>query len=386
MPTGRLAAGAGGWPRGGPARAGRPAAAGWPRRRSGRGSGPRRAARRRSTTAAPTPTPRRRPVEERNRRRPVSGCSTRWSGSWPGGRPRRWPRSWRRSPAGGRRTRSPPRCGGAPAATRSSSVSWPACRPSSHPPTGGADPVLDDRARAAYRARLAELDAGIDQADADHDPHRADRANAEREALLQELSSAVGLGGRPRRRGRTGRSRLTTQMATTTRLPTAPSASHHRGARKGDRPPDELRAGDHHEERQVLAAVAPDGRRRGEVDHARGDGRRPKLARWTRAPGAGHRSRTATAGGDWCGARRRSCRRVDRGVAQSCQEGARPPSSQRREPGWRDAPVLPTVRVTHHSRAGRPRADPFDSARRHRDPGAALLSAASLLAVSRGRW
>jgi hypothetical protein len=72
---------------------------------------------------------------------------------------------------------------------------------SGHPPSGGADPVLDDRARAAYRARLAELDAEIDRADADHDPHRADQANAEREALLQELSSAVGLGGRSRRLG-----------------------------------------------------------------------------------------------------------------------------------------------------------------------------------------
>jgi hypothetical protein len=32
------------------------------------------------------------------------------------------------------------------------------------PPGGGADPVLDDQARAAYRARLAELDAELDQA------------------------------------------------------------------------------------------------------------------------------------------------------------------------------------------------------------------------------
>jgi hypothetical protein len=67
--------------------------------------------------------------------------------------------------------------------------------------TGGADPVLDDQARAAYRARLAELDAELDQAGADHDPHRADRARLEREALLAELSRVVGLGGRPRRLG-----------------------------------------------------------------------------------------------------------------------------------------------------------------------------------------
>jgi hypothetical protein len=69
------------------------------------------------------------------------------------------------------------------------------------PPTGGADPVLDDQARAAYRARLAELDAELDQADAAGDPDRAGRARAEREALVAELSRAVGLGGRPRRLG-----------------------------------------------------------------------------------------------------------------------------------------------------------------------------------------
>jgi hypothetical protein len=69
------------------------------------------------------------------------------------------------------------------------------------PPAAGADPVLDDRARAAYRARLAELDAELDQAGADHDPGRAERARLEREALLDELSRVVGLGGRARRLG-----------------------------------------------------------------------------------------------------------------------------------------------------------------------------------------
>jgi hypothetical protein len=70
-----------------------------------------------------------------------------------------------------------------------------------HPPAVGADPVLDDRARAGYRARLVELDAEVDEAGADNDPHRADRAQLEREALLAELSRVVGLGGRPRRLG-----------------------------------------------------------------------------------------------------------------------------------------------------------------------------------------
>ena len=61
--------------------------------------------------------------------------------------------------------------------------------------------MLDETAKRAYRARLNELDAEIDDAEADHDPHRADKARLEREALLAELSRAVGLGGRSRRLG-----------------------------------------------------------------------------------------------------------------------------------------------------------------------------------------
>ncbi|NYJ07999.1 ATP-binding protein [Petropleomorpha daqingensis] len=69
---------------------------------------------------------------------------------------------------------------------------------------GGADPVLDDRARAAYRARLAELDAEIEEAEDRHDPARAERATAERQALVHELAAAAGLGGRTRRLGDRG--------------------------------------------------------------------------------------------------------------------------------------------------------------------------------------
>jgi hypothetical protein len=69
------------------------------------------------------------------------------------------------------------------------------------PAGAGADPVLDDQARAAYRARLAELEAELDEADAHADPHRPERARLERDALVDELARAAGLGGRPRRRG-----------------------------------------------------------------------------------------------------------------------------------------------------------------------------------------
>jgi tetratricopeptide (TPR) repeat protein len=65
----------------------------------------------------------------------------------------------------------------------------------------GADPVLDNRARAAYQARLAELDQDIDDATADNDPERAARAAAERDSLVSELTRALGLGGRSRRLG-----------------------------------------------------------------------------------------------------------------------------------------------------------------------------------------
>ena len=62
----------------------------------------------------------------------------------------------------------------------------------------GADPVLDERARAEYRARLADLDDELAQADAHHDIERSARLAAERDALIDELARATGLGGRRR--------------------------------------------------------------------------------------------------------------------------------------------------------------------------------------------
>ena len=65
----------------------------------------------------------------------------------------------------------------------------------------GADPVLDDRARAAYRTRLTQLDDELAAADRHHDIEWSARLAAERDALIDELTSAAGLGGRPRRLG-----------------------------------------------------------------------------------------------------------------------------------------------------------------------------------------
>ena len=68
-------------------------------------------------------------------------------------------------------------------------------------PGGGTGPALDERAKAAYRGRLAELESEIDEADGAGDGERADRARNEREAIAAELSAAVGLGGRDREAG-----------------------------------------------------------------------------------------------------------------------------------------------------------------------------------------
>jgi hypothetical protein len=66
---------------------------------------------------------------------------------------------------------------------------------------GDAGEMLDERAKSAYRRRLAEIDDDIDQARAAADAGREAQADAEREFLVRELSRAVGLGGRDRRAG-----------------------------------------------------------------------------------------------------------------------------------------------------------------------------------------
>jgi tetratricopeptide (TPR) repeat protein len=68
--------------------------------------------------------------------------------------------------------------------------------------TGGdAGPLLDARAKEAYRRRLTEIDEDIAEATSMADLGRIAQAHAEREFLVRELSRAVGLGGRDRRAG-----------------------------------------------------------------------------------------------------------------------------------------------------------------------------------------
>jgi hypothetical protein len=61
--------------------------------------------------------------------------------------------------------------------------------------------VIDAPARAAYKARLAELEETLVEADAAGDAERSRRAEEERDALVGQLAAAYGLGGRSRRAG-----------------------------------------------------------------------------------------------------------------------------------------------------------------------------------------
>jgi hypothetical protein len=59
-------------------------------------------------------------------------------------------------------------------------------------------PVLDDRARRAYRQRLVELEGDLYEAEADADLGRVEQLRAERSMVADELARALGLGGRAR--------------------------------------------------------------------------------------------------------------------------------------------------------------------------------------------
>jgi hypothetical protein len=65
-------------------------------------------------------------------------------------------------------------------------------------PEGPRHDVLDPAARAAYAARVRELDAEVAEAESGHDLARAERLRAERDAVVEQLAAATGLAGRPR--------------------------------------------------------------------------------------------------------------------------------------------------------------------------------------------
>lgn len=66
---------------------------------------------------------------------------------------------------------------------------------------GDTGEVVDAAARRAYEQRVRDLQQKVDDADAAHDPARAERARAELDAIVDHLVASLGLGGRSRRAG-----------------------------------------------------------------------------------------------------------------------------------------------------------------------------------------
>ena len=66
---------------------------------------------------------------------------------------------------------------------------------------GAAGPAIDESARRAYQSRIVELQREIDEAHGHNDGARAERAELELDALVEQLSEAFGLGGRSRATG-----------------------------------------------------------------------------------------------------------------------------------------------------------------------------------------
>jgi hypothetical protein len=87
-------------------------------------------------------------------------------------------------------------------------------------------PVLDDHAREAYRRRLAEVEEDIEEATVMNDPARRELAERDRDYLIAELRSAVGLGGRNRSTGG-GAERARTAVARAVRYALTRLAEHH---------------------------------------------------------------------------------------------------------------------------------------------------------------
>ncbi|WP_019626267.1 hypothetical protein [Thioalkalivibrio sp. ALJT] len=88
--------------------------------------------------------------------------------------------------------------------------------------------VFDSRAREAYRQRLAETEADIEEAEADNDLHRAELARADREFLINELRRGVGLNDRARTVG-DGVERARTSATRSLRYALDRIARHHAG-------------------------------------------------------------------------------------------------------------------------------------------------------------
>lgn len=97
------------------------------------------------------------------------------------------------------------------------------------PDTGAGMPAIDEHAREAYRRRLEEVEADIDDAHANNDLARLELATRDRDYLVDELARAVGLGGRIRTVGGDAE-RARTSVTRTIRYALGRLATHHPAA------------------------------------------------------------------------------------------------------------------------------------------------------------
>jgi non-specific serine/threonine protein kinase len=93
-------------------------------------------------------------------------------------------------------------------------------------PGDDAGAMLDPAAKAAYRERLEQMRAEVEDATALNDLGRAERAREEMEVLMQQLAGAVGLGNRDRKiHSNAERSRVAVTKAVTLALRTIGEAN-----------------------------------------------------------------------------------------------------------------------------------------------------------------
>ena len=93
-------------------------------------------------------------------------------------------------------------------------ATWVAGHPGAVASGNEGDEILDRQAVAAYRKRLDDLDEEIGEAEQWADEGRSARLRAEREALLEQLLTSTGLGGRRRTTGSDGeRARVAVRKA-----------------------------------------------------------------------------------------------------------------------------------------------------------------------------
>ena len=207
--------------------------------------------------------------------RPAAGAPR---GGAPRARPRR-PRRGRHGPPRDRRRASPGSCRSAPAARRTSG------------------PTLDAEAKRPLPRRAVELRDELEEAESFNDPERAARAREELAWIAEQLTGAVGLGGRDRRTGSDAeRARVNVTRAIRAR------AAARRRARRGARSPPAGRPCAR--ARSAPTSRTPPSRSPGRSTHsgALRRGRRRQRVRWIGDAPRGSRRR---------------------GAASSCSSGAR---------------------------------------------------------------